>query len=248
MYGITNAGGGGGLKATDALIRVQAPAGSTVTISKGTTTKTDLGHENADDHSVYDYYFIIHQSQFDGANPWTVTATLGSSTASSTIVINAADEYDVKLIYALYLIKNGIEQVTFDKYNINTVTNSGFVKYEVTSTTYVSHLKIGNINLTPYSTIELHIVAAGYSWNGGQTPGMGYSSSDPTFNNTSGAVSPYDAVIKLNNSTGSIGINTYTLDVSNAIGNKYIWIALAGSSQSSTKGSISISDFKLIPI
>lgn len=94
-------GGGGGLKATDALLRVQAPAGSTVTITKGTTTKTDLGHENADDNSVYDYYFIIHQSQFDSVNSWTVTATLGAQSKTSTIIIDAADEYDMVLSYLL---------------------------------------------------------------------------------------------------------------------------------------------------
>ena len=101
-------GGGGGLKATDALLRVQAPANSTVTITKGTVTKTDLGHENADDHEVYDYYFIIHQSQFDSVNPWTVTATLGGDSASDTIIINAADEYDMELSYRLYLVRDGI--------------------------------------------------------------------------------------------------------------------------------------------
>lgn len=91
-------GGGGSLKATDALLRVEAPAGSTVTITKGSVTKTDLGHENADDNAIYDYYFIIHSSQFD-ANAWTVTATLGGDSATATIVINAADEYDVVLSY-----------------------------------------------------------------------------------------------------------------------------------------------------
>lgn len=104
---IIRRGGGASLKATDALLRVQAPAGSTVTISKGTTAKIDLGHENADDHTLYDYYFIIHQSQFDSVNPWTVTATLGTSTASSTIIIDAADEYDVELSYRLYLYNHG---------------------------------------------------------------------------------------------------------------------------------------------
>lgn len=92
-------GGGGGLKATDALLRVQAPANSTVTITKGTTTKTDLGHENALAPTVYDYYFIIHQSQFDSINAWTVTATLGTSIATDTIIIDAADEYDIIMSY-----------------------------------------------------------------------------------------------------------------------------------------------------
>lgn len=99
-------GGGGGLSATDALLRVQAPAGSTVTISKGTTTKTDLGHENALDPTVYDYYFIIHQSQFDSQNAWTVTATDGNITQSDTVVIDAADEYDLVFTW-IYAFKYG---------------------------------------------------------------------------------------------------------------------------------------------
>lgn len=100
-------GGGGGLSSTDALLRVQAPAGSTVTITKGSTTKTDQGHENADDSTVYDYYFIIHQSQFDSTTPWTVTATLGNDTASDTVTVNAANEYDIELSFSIYLFKAG---------------------------------------------------------------------------------------------------------------------------------------------
>ena len=61
MIGMTNTENGG-LSASDALLRVQAPAGSTVTITKGTVTKSATGHENAEDHSVYDYYFVIHES------------------------------------------------------------------------------------------------------------------------------------------------------------------------------------------
>ena len=97
-------GGGGSLQATDAILRVIAPAGSTVTISKGGVSKSDAGHENHDDATLYDYYFIIHASQFDSVNSWTVTATLGTKTASSTILINSADEYDVLLAYDYYLV------------------------------------------------------------------------------------------------------------------------------------------------
>ena len=105
-------GGGGGLAATDALLRVQAPAQSTVTITKGAVTKSDAGHENADDHTVYDYYFIIHQSQFDSVNAWTVTATDGTDTATDTVIIDAADEYDVALNYYFWLYKDGVMETT----------------------------------------------------------------------------------------------------------------------------------------
>lgn len=92
-------GGGGGLSATDALLRVQAPAGSIVTISKGSVSKSDNGHENADINTIYDYYFIIHQSQFDSVNAWTVTATRGDDTNTSTIIIDSPDEYGLVFSY-----------------------------------------------------------------------------------------------------------------------------------------------------
>lgn len=108
MIGKTNAGAGGGhLNDTDALLRVSAPAGSIVTITKGSTVKSDHGHENALDSNFYDYYFIIHQSQFDSENPWTVTATLGQDSASDTVTIYLPDEYDVILQYRFMLYNNG---------------------------------------------------------------------------------------------------------------------------------------------
>lgn len=89
--------GGGEILPTDALLRVQATAGATVTITKGVVTKSDLGHENALDPTYYDYYFIIHQSQFDSVNPWTVTATLGVGVSSDTIIIDDSAEYGMRL-------------------------------------------------------------------------------------------------------------------------------------------------------
>ena len=100
MIGTTNAvGSGGGLKDTDAILQASAPAGSTVTITKGTTTKSDTGRIEADNSSTYDYYFPISQSQFDSVNPWTITATLGGQSASSQIVVNSAKSYRVGLSY-----------------------------------------------------------------------------------------------------------------------------------------------------
>lgn len=92
-------GGGGGFTSTDAILRVQAPSNSIVTITKGSATKTDLGHENLDRPTIFDYYFIIHQSQFDSVNSWTVTATRSSESNTATIIIDAPDEYDVSIGY-----------------------------------------------------------------------------------------------------------------------------------------------------
>lgn len=98
---LSGGGGGEGILSTDAILRVQAPAGSTVTIEKGGIIKSDEGHANAFDSLIYDYYFIIHQSQFDSVNAWTVTATLDTDTSSQTIIIDSSDEYDVELNYFL---------------------------------------------------------------------------------------------------------------------------------------------------
>ena len=111
MIGTTNAvGSGGGLKATDAILRVIAPAGSTVTISKGAVSKSDAGHENHDDSSLFDYYFIIRASQFDSVTPWTVTATLGTQSISDTVIIDSADVYSLVLAYTLWLVRDGVSE------------------------------------------------------------------------------------------------------------------------------------------
>ena len=123
MIGRTNVGGGGGsIKGTDAILRVIAPAGSTVTISKGGVSKTDLGHENASDSTLYDYYFVIHQSQFDSITPWLVSATLGGQVIADTIIIDMANEYDMVLNYLVpaeyqhveYLEANGTQYIDSD--------------------------------------------------------------------------------------------------------------------------------------
>lgn len=166
-------GGGGGLSATDALLRVQAPANSTVTITKGTTTKTDLGHENADDHTVYDYYFIIHQSQFDSINPWTVTATLtGEDPVSETVIIDSADEYDVVLDYTAWLYKEGNEYTSktggwsFDPYtnvgNTKVAPTKGADSITINGTSTGQLCGIGTVNsidVSRFSTLKMHISA-----------------------------------------------------------------------------------------
>ena len=108
MVGKTNASAGGeNLKDTDALLKVAAPAGSIVTITKSGITKSDQGHQNAEDPSVYDYYFIIHSNQFDQATPWNITASLNSKTKSTTLLITANKTYEVKLTYELVLYDAG---------------------------------------------------------------------------------------------------------------------------------------------
>ena len=161
MIGRTNAfsGGGGGCADTDAMVRVMAPAGSTVTFSRGAVTKTSTGHQNADDASVYDYYFIVPASAFS-SSPWTVTATLGADTETQTIIVNAADEYDVLITYATYLIQNGVLQTG---YTLTAMNDSGTTAPTVTSESGYLNIKMpsksgvyfNQIDFTSYSTLYI---------------------------------------------------------------------------------------------
>lgn len=156
-------GGSGGLKATDAILRVIAPAESTVTITKNGVSKSDAGHENAIDPTLFDYYFIIHSSQFDSVNPWTVTATLGSESSSDTIVIDSADEYDVELSYSYWIFKSGVGEVVplTTKKQINGSISIGTteitVSYSSTTNGGVCCYNTTTIDASGYAT--LHVIA-----------------------------------------------------------------------------------------
>ena len=161
MIGKTNAGAGGGhLNDTDALLRVSAPAHSIVTITKGSTTKSDHGHENADNHNLYDYYFIIHQSQFDSENFWTVTATYEANIVTTTIIIDTSDEYDVILSYRVppeyqavdYIETNATNQYLILDIDKSQPANTAFVNiiFQKVSTAGDSFYIFGNQASSPY--------------------------------------------------------------------------------------------------
>lgn len=228
-------GGGGGLKATDALLRVQAPAGSTVTITKGTTTKTDLGHENADDHTVYDYYFIIHASQFDSVNAWTVTATLGAQTKSDTIIIDSADEYDVVLSYEFYFVKDG--HFVGDQLIKTGASGAYFSEGSVLTWAGFGNAAggaYGSTDVTSYNTLKVE-VTGGTSWSNPNIPILAICNSQPSVNGGTGGVSGVSAQTKLRtgSGTGSIPAGTYTLDISGYTGTKYILLTCSGDSGNS---------------
>lgn len=225
MIGKTNAGAGGGhLNDTDALLRVSAPAGSIVTITKGSTVKSDHGHENASDHNLYDYYFIIHQSQFDSENPWTVTATLGEESASDTVIIYLSDEYDVTLSFALFIYNVG------DQCSSTTGGWGGNGTYTLAATYINVPLASGGdnadvrtnvkINLTDYQTLY-------FEWDGSISIGTGGTNLTmwvaPTQISNSGVGAPSGATIQNKfGGSGMILLGTSQLDVSNLTGEYYI--------------------------
>lgn len=92
-------GGGGSLNPSDALIHVNAPYGSTVTFAKGgvvaKTITPDKAFANVDGTTA-DYYYPVKSANY---GTWTVTATLGQNTASTTLVVSANMQYNIALSY-----------------------------------------------------------------------------------------------------------------------------------------------------
>lgn len=104
--------GGAGLKDTDAVLVVTVPTGSSVTATKGGVTLTPTMWVTDADPTLDCAIFSIKSSLFDAANPWTVTATLGTGTASDTVIIDSNKQYDVGPIrYPLVLYDSGNQYV-----------------------------------------------------------------------------------------------------------------------------------------
>lgn len=214
VLNMVGGGSGGELLPTDAILRVQATAGATVTITKGSVTKTDLGHENADDNTVYDYYFIIHASQFDSVNPWTVTATLGGSSVSATVVVDSANEYDVVLSSYFY-VNNGILLSNATK--LKTGYNNPTVNIYSSANPFYFQIQAGQgvyfdaIDVTDYKTcvIDSEITAGGNQW-----AYWGFTKDNLDWQNN--ASTGLDAYYK--SSTGRYSRATYTIDISNLTG------------------------------
>lgn len=127
--------GGGKLKDTDAVLVVTVPTGSTVTATKGGTTLTPTMWVKAADASLDCAIFSIPTSQFDSTTPWTITATDGTNTASTTVLITTNKEYEVEISYAFWLYKDGIIFSDLGAwYNVKSTTDTG----EVLQVTYDS--------------------------------------------------------------------------------------------------------------
>lgn len=107
IFVVGSAGGGGGPTASDAILTVTVPTGSTVTATKGGVTLTPTMWVNAEYNTFDCALFVIAPNLFDSQNAWTVTATLGTDTANDTIVVDTNSAYYVTLNYGLYLYKLG---------------------------------------------------------------------------------------------------------------------------------------------
>lgn len=102
-------GGSGGPTSSDAILTVTVPTGSTVTMTKGGVTLTPTMWVQAADPTLDCALFVIPAAQFDSTTPWTVTATLGTGSATANVLIDSNKQYDVELSYTYYLYNKGTQ-------------------------------------------------------------------------------------------------------------------------------------------
>lgn len=107
MIFVVGGGSGGSLKDTDAILTVTVPTGSTVTAAKGGTTLPPTMWVQAADATLDCALFSIPAAQFDATTPWTVTATLGTDSATATVLIDSNKQFDLELSYHTYLYNKG---------------------------------------------------------------------------------------------------------------------------------------------
>lgn len=119
---INMVGGGGGFAPSNAIVGVTAYAGSTVTISNGTVTKTvtaDKSHVLSDLSSFAIYYFGIPSGMFSSSVPWNIVAEYQGEETTATIIVNTNAFYDIVLTYRVpydyqeveYLESNGSQYI-----------------------------------------------------------------------------------------------------------------------------------------
>lgn len=242
MVGVGSGGGGD----TYAFIIVTYPAGSTCTATDGTTTLT------APDTSG------SWVCKVPNAGTWTITATDGTDSASTTVSITTEGQSEtVMLMYNYYLVQNGILVVTNWTLARGSSTaagvfqRSGYVQFstETSSGGGINMVAATTdpVDISDYQTLRLTIADTGKSYyTSAKVPLFGIGDTRPTGNGSSSGVSGFDYYKMLNSSSGNIPAGTYDIDVSALSGNYYIAVSLSDSTYEFPKAFINVTEFVLL--
>lgn len=222
-----SSGGGGGPSASDAILTVTVPTGTTVTAVKGGVTLTPTMWVQAADATLDCALFVIPAAQFDATTPWTITATNGTDTASTTVLITTNQQYDVTLSFALFIYNVG------DQCSSTTGGWGGNGTYTLSATYIDVPLASGGayanvrtntkIDLTDYQTLY-------FEWDGSINVGGGGTNLTmwvaPNQISNNGVGNPSGATIQNKvgggESQGTHDLGVRQLDVSNLSGEYYI--------------------------
>lgn len=240
---VFNMVGGGGGDDTYAFIVVTYPAGSTCTASDGTTTLTA---PDASGSCVY---------KVQNAGTWTVSCTDGTDTASATVNITTEGQSEsVALRYSLYIIKDGVILIQPQMGLAATVLTqeSEDVLLTESANNVFSFIKLQVNDGVEYSSFNLNLEKDSSAILYNQSPGIGYSLSDPTMNTGTGLVSPLKAYTPLTSETGSnrkVSIpsagSPYVVSIGSEDRGETLFVWLASGGGSGYKGAIYIKDLWL---
>lgn len=230
MIGRTNSSfGKGDLSPDNAVIHVTAPAGSTITFSKGEVIVKTLGpeksHVNANNNTFADWYYTVNSSNYGS---WTVTASRSGYTTSKTITVSAANQYDVSLRYDIEIIKQGVrdESIAQALHNMNATaleigTVNGRMRYQQTIKQDPLYVSFGPVDLTLYSRVSVTMSMSGASSQNTNKEWLGLGTSVGAYN-----------VGRVN--IRNMAKGTKTIDTSALTGNYYISIETEWSSNTPT--------------
>ena len=242
-------GGSGNILATDAIIRVIAPYGTSISVSIGGSSKALTPITISGTQSENCYYDIIKQSAFGTA---TITATLGNDTVTETVSVSAAGEYTVTISFwygQLYASGNQYTEHTggWVAKNVKTTVsgqtvNAVYPVLDLSGSTMIasvsssggsnnsgSVLTTNKIDLTDFDTIT-YVVSITYSNARGVTF---YATSV-----NSAGDSAFSADVS--QTTYDSGNQTITLDVSALSGEYYVGFNLLAGSSTSASVSVTV--------
>lgn len=178
-------GGGGKLKDIDAVLIVTVPTGSTVTMTKGGVTFTPTMWVQAADPTLDCALFVISPSLFDSQNAWTVTATLGTGTASDTVTIDSNEQYSLEL--SSYHVPPEYQEVEYIVFPAGAYINTGlnanlgvFTEIKVSETNYVNDAHYIGCSVNDGNTYHVTAYSNKYYWGrgSGETSGGTWSSGE----------------------------------------------------------------------
>lgn len=140
MIGKTNVNGTNDASGVGAVLSIDAPTRSTVTVSSGSFSKV---LRNSIEINTYfsRYFYLVTPSKFGS---WTITATNGTDTASDDVVITINKEYEIKLSYALTLFDRTKDSFNFISSGFQTNASLFISDY---SDSYVRFAAGGEYNL-----------------------------------------------------------------------------------------------------
>lgn len=222
-----SSGGGGGPTSADAILTVTAPAGATVTATKGSTTLTPTLWTAAADATQECALFVISAAQFDSSTPWTVTATRGTATSSGTVTIDSNAQYSLNLAKRFFIRNGAIVDADFSIIgNLTTAEESGALVM-TTASNNSGAMRSASIDLSGFSQLVLELTGENKSWKGTGVPAIGIGDN---VSMSGASVIGFYAQTYLNSATGSINTQRYILDLSTITGSYQVACTVGGSS------------------